>query len=202
MKKAVLSQAQGRLKLAERAFVALCNSEPDRETFDINWLDFLVQWKGTYTKVQQAAKDGPRETQWFGAVNKERRNDPLLRYLYEARNDGEHGTEASAKHSPNSVKFTSYGKRVGIKVSPSGGIYLGPDGKPVVWDDGKIVESVAFDPAESTLFEVAERDSAKKVPPPTSHLGSPMEPKPYIAADLGLKWLRSLVATAVAMTEP
>ena len=202
MKKSVLSQAKGRLKLAERAFDALCKSGPDREAFDVNWLDFLVQWKGTYTKVQQAAKDGPSEAQWFGAVNKERRNDPLLRYLFEARNDGEHGTEASAKHHASSVRFRSHGTKVGIKVNPGGSIFLGPDGMPVVWGDGKLVENVKFDPAESRLFEVKERDGARTVPPPTSHLGSPMEPKPYIAADLGLKWLRSLVATALAMSEP
>ena len=75
-------------------------------------------------------------------------------------------------------------------------------GKPVVLDDEKEVEEISIHPAESRLLEVKEYDGKRTVPPPTTHLSSPMEPTPHIAADLGLKWLRSLVATAVAMSEP
>lgn len=202
MKQSVLLQAQGRLKLAERAFAAICAAGHDSIEFQTHWLDFLVQWKGTYTKVQRAAKETPQEVQWFGDVNRERRNDALLRYLFEARNDGEHGIDPSAVHMGPGFSFTTHGRVLQIRTHADGTLYLGPDGKPVALDDGKEVEHIDVEPAESYLVEVKEYDGKRMVPPPTSHLGNPMEPKPRIAAQLGLKWLRSLVATAVAMSEP
>ena len=135
-------------------------------------------------------------------MNRERRNDALLRYLFEARNDGEHGIDPSAVHMGPGFSFTTHGRVLQIRTHADGTLYLGPDGKPVALDDGKEVEHIDVEPAESYLVEVKEYDGKRMVPPPTSHLGNPMEPKPRIAAQLGLKWLRSLVATAVAMSEP
>ena len=170
--------------------------------FQTHWLDFLIQWKGTYAKVQQAAKDTPQEIQWFGDVNRERRKDPLLRWLFEARNDGEHGTDISAKHNGPGFSFTMHGKELLLRVNADGSLYLGPVGKPVALDDGKVVEDVVIDPAESRLLPVKEFDGIRTVPVPEFHLGEPIQPIPRVAAELGLKWLQSLVATAVAMFEP
>lgn len=202
MKALFLSQAEGRLKLAERALGEIHQAGGNAEAFQTHWLDFLIQWKGTYNKVQQAAKDNPQEIQWFGAVNSQRRKDPLLRWLYEARNDGEHGTDVSAKHNGPGYSFTTHGKELLIKMNPNGSIYLGPDGKPVAFDDGKQIEEIDIDPAESRLLPVKEWDGKRVVPVPEFHLGEPMQPIPRVAAELGLKWLQSLVAVAVAMFEP
>lgn len=201
MKQSVLEQAEGCLCLAERAFEALCQAGQDRIAFQAHWADFLVQWKRTYSRIQQAAKDTPQERQWFGEANNERKRDPLLRWLYEARNDGEHGTDLSAFHSGPAYEFESHGKEVAVKVNPDGTIFLSPSGKPVFLDDGKEVDAITIIPAESRLVEVTEWDGKRKVPSPISHQNKPMEPKPHVAADLGLKWLRSLVATAVALSE-
>lgn len=202
MKQTPLNQARGCLRLAERAFEALCRAGGDRTEFQIHWGDYLVQWKRTYTRIQQAAKDTPAELQWFGAVNRERRGDPLLRWLYEARNDGEHGTNLSALHSSGALEFTSHGSQIAILMNGDGTPFIGSDGRPLVLDDGKKVDVVSVEPAFSELVEVTEYDGKKKVPPPTSHLGEPMEPKPHLAADLGLRWLKKLVETAVAMSAP
>lgn len=180
----------------------MCAAGEDQETFQTHWLDFLVQWKGAYTKVQQAAKDSPQEIQWFGNVTRERKADPLLRYLFEARNDGEHGTDYSARHAGPHFRFQTEGAEVLIRKNDDGSIYLRPDGTPEVLDDGKEVERIEIRPAESFLLEVKEYDGKKTVSPPTSHLGAPMEPKPHIAAKLGLKWLKSLIVVAGAMLEP
>lgn len=199
MKHSVLQQAAGRLKLAERAVNSLLAAGEDPIEFQIHWLDFLVQWKGAYTKVQQAAKDSPQELQWFGEVTKERKADPLLRYLFEARNDGEHGTDQAARHvGPGfTMRATEDITSLRLQFSADGSppLALGPDGKVVA-------EFVELSPAESYLIEVTEFDGKKKVPPPTAHLGSPMEPKPLVAAGLGLSWLQSLIAIAEAIQKP
>lgn len=180
----------------------MCLAGDHRVEFPIHWLDFLVQWKGTYTKVQQAAKDTPQEVQWFGNVNRERRGDPLLRYLFEARNDGEHGVDQSAVHTAPNFSVTATFKTLKIRTHPDGTIFVGPDGKPEMFADDEPIEGIAFNPAESHLLPVKEYDGKRTVPPPTSHLGSAMEPTPHNAAELGLKWLRALVAAAVAMSKP
>lgn len=201
MKLSVLEQAKGRLKLAERAFASICSAGHNRTEFQTHWLDFLVQWKGTYTKVQQAAKDSAQEIQWFGSVNRERRNDPLLRYLFEARNDGEHNTEQSATHKPDRFTFSSEGAELKVRVNDDGSLYIGQDGRPSILDEDGPISDISLLPAESRLLPVKEFDGKRIVPPPTSHLDKPMEPIPLNAANLGLVWLSSLVATAEAMSD-
>jgi hypothetical protein len=73
--------------------------------------------------------------------------------------------------------------------------FLGKDGTEVA----KVVE---FIPGDARLKEVTEYDGKRKVPPPTSHLGIPMDTNPLTAADLGLRWIEALVATAKAIQEP
>lgn len=199
MKPHFLEQAQGRLKLCRRAIVALEEARISAREFQVHWLDFLIQWKGTYMKVQQAAKDTPQELQWFGAVNTERRRDPLLRYLYEARNDEEHGLALSASHSPNLYHVRAErdysGEFLVRPVGPTEIEVFGSDGKP-------IGQQIGFELGTSKLEEITEKDGKRKVPPPTKHLGEPMASEPMVAASLGLRWLEALVLTAEAMSRP
>ena len=200
MKQIALQQAKGRLKLTERAAAALNVKGQDPLDFQTHWLDFLVQWKGTYTKIQEAAKDTPQETQWFGSVTRERKADPLLRYLFEARNDGEHGLSLSAWHDDerfDPISLQEIARMVTI-FSPEHGLELAAK---ITGSEGSEAGQYAMaSPAVSRLIEVTEFDGKKKVPPPTSHLGKEMEPKPLIAADLGLRWLAALTAKAEAMS--
>jgi hypothetical protein len=50
----------------------------------------------------------------------------------------------------------------------------------------------AFEPGTPTLQEVTKRDGKKKIPPPDSHLGKAISPKPIVAATLGLHRLAAL----------
>lgn len=202
MKQIALQQAKGRLKLTERAVTALNAEYQDPLDFQTHWLDFLVQWKGTYTKIQEAAKDTPRETQWFGSVTRERKADPLLRYLFEARNDGEHGLSLSAWHNDERFEPISLQEiaRMVIAFSPEHGPELAAK---ITGDEASDAEQYAIaSPAVSRLIAVTEFDGKKKVPPPTSHLGEDMESEPLVAADLGLRWLAALMAKAEAMSTP
>lgn len=194
----VLQQAIGRLEHARRAERLLREQREDPFAFQANWLDFLVQWKGTYTKVQQAAKSSPQEIQWFGTITKARRADPLLRYLFEARNDGEHGINPSTFHLPAGFKFIATDTaQPKFHFDSSGALTSVTDTK-----GNEIVKDIQPVPEQSFLIEVTEFDGVKKVPPPKEHLGTPMEPKPLIAAALGLQWLENLVETAEAMQAP
>jgi hypothetical protein len=192
-----LAQAKARLMLCRRALDELGKHKFDEALFQMHWQDFLVQWKGTYMKVQQAAKTTPQEVQWFGGVNAIRRNDPLLRWLYEARNDEEHfGATDSATKRPATIEFKV------VKANPGGGITFrlsdlrNPETGELVGTDKRLRPGVAV------LHEVTERDGIRKVPPPTSHLGKPMQNHPTVAATLGLQWLEALVAKAEETNKP
>lgn len=192
-----LNQARGRLRLAERAFQSLQEAGQEMDAFNIHWRDFLVQWKGTYTKLQQAAKQTPQEVQWLGEINTIRRKDPLLRWLFEARNDEEHGVITSAVHNPDLHGFYVEEDAVVDRIT-----YSSAGGFPRLFKaDGKEIATKAagFIPAQSALLEVTEKDGKRKVPPPTSHLGKPIDPKPLVAAEFGLEWLQQTYARAEEM---
>ncbi len=207
MKISALEQAIGRLHLCRRALDNLEDTNRSMKTaiahmavFHTHWLDFLVQWKGTYMKVQQAAKDTPQEIQWFGDLNNERRSDHLLRWLYEARNDGEHGGNPSVKHSADTYRLVGPGPdgptELSIRVAAGGGF-------EAVSSDGRIFpNAMVFEPGALAVQEVTERDRNRKVPPPASHLGKPIDPKPLTCAQLGYHWIAEVVQIANAMSRP
>jgi hypothetical protein len=199
MNRLALEKAKSRLRLAARAVNDLETIGANPIAFEDHWTDFLIHWKGTYSKVQQAAKDTPQELQWFGGVNRERKQDPLLRWLFEARNDEEHGLVSSAVNLPHRVTFRPHNDAVAhaLRVNPDGSIRaLDENGNEIAADYGHP------QPPESKLNEVTEYDGKRKVAPPTAHQGQSIEPKPLIAAKLGLCWLESLVATAEALQNP
>src|SRR3977135_1049935 len=87
---------------AEQARLRLAKAEKSAETVraattleasEEAWTDYLVAVSAIYSKLEQGAKSDPKSRQWFGGKKKERRGDPLLRYLHAARNSNEHGIE-------------------------------------------------------------------------------------------------------------
>ncbi len=62
------------------------------------WYSFLCSTKSIYTVLEQGAKVSPHSMQWFEGVRTARREDQLLEYLYQARNDDEHGLSAVIAH--------------------------------------------------------------------------------------------------------
>ena len=165
--------------------------------FQDHWLEFLRAWKAGYSKVEQAAKDNARELQWFGAVKKERRADPLLRYLFEARNDEEHGLTQSAIARPARAIFRA------TKDVPSARLIY-HEGKivDVVGRNGESVAEFSLREEQETSLRPVKDRGGNVIPPPTSHFDKPMEPMPHPAPELGLQYLEALIATAEAMSTP
>lgn len=87
-----VTKAEARLRLARTHASALraCKSHDE---FTDTWYQFLVTYKNVYTALEQAAKGSAQSRQWFGGKKNERRDDPLLQYLFQARDADEHGIE-------------------------------------------------------------------------------------------------------------
>ena len=87
-----VEQAQVRLRKAEKALEALKEAD-GYEAAEDAWTDFLLAASTIYTKLEQGSKSNNRSSGWFSRKKKERKDDPLLKYLHRARNSDEHGIE-------------------------------------------------------------------------------------------------------------
>jgi hypothetical protein len=94
MKPEAIRKARARLQRAQEAYDCLILPGTE-ETFEANWTDFLIASHTVYTSLEQGAKDNATSRQWFGSKKRERREDPLLQYVHQARNADEHGLERS-----------------------------------------------------------------------------------------------------------
>jgi hypothetical protein len=95
-----VEQAKARLQRADKALYALkiaANYDEAEEA----WSDFLLAAATIYSKLEQGSKSKGTSAGWFGRKKKERRDDPLLRFLHHARNSDEHGIERVAERGGN-----------------------------------------------------------------------------------------------------
>jgi hypothetical protein len=193
-----LQKAIGRLQSAALALDALKAAEEDNDIAD-RWVDFITAWKATYSKVEQAAKSTPQERQWWGRVKAEGKADPLLRYIFAARNDEEHGLVQSVErdiglyemHLPPQPEGTVL--RIGVMPDGQFGT-MNQRGEP-------LAQAINVAGGALSLQTVKER-SGTKVAPPTSHFDDPIEAKPLPVAEAGFRYLEELVGIAVAMHTP
>jgi hypothetical protein len=168
MNPSAVTKAHSRLRTAQRAVndLAGCN---DFNAFADTWYVFLTAAKGIYTVLEQGAKTSPQSRQWFGSVNRQRREDPLLQYLYQARDDDEHGISPVVEHVPGHIGIGvskpgySSAMRFDGTIGPGGRLRVTSlDGKPVM---------IEHSPSHVRLIRVHGRDK-KPYDPPEEHLGA------------------------------
>jgi hypothetical protein len=142
---AAVTKAAGRLRLAAKHAEALkvCKSH---EEFCDTWYQFLVTYKNVYTALDQGSKASPQSRQWFGAKKNERRDDPLLQYLFQARDADEHGIESVTQFVPGSLAigvakpgFSQSVRISNLKVGADGALHRAEvaslDGLPVLVEE-------------------------------------------------------------------
>ncbi len=209
-----LDKARSRLRVAKKALLELEASETFQEFAD-NWYVFLGSAKNIYTVLEQGAKCSAQSKQWFGAKKRVRKQDQLLQYLYEARNDDEHGLGSSIALQPErraiGIAEPGYSNTMILNGGPfkdvlvSGGstafVSEGPlpvdiratplDGKPVL---------ERRTPATAILIEVKARGN-RIYNPPTTHLGDDLtDVSPISVAKLAIDYLEGLIAEASSLT--
>lgn len=188
--------AESRLRTASNALNRL-QTASDTEKFCDDWFVFLTAWKGIYTVLEQGSKVTPQSRQWFGAKKKQRRHDPLLYYLFEARNDEEHGLAQSVihgegGHAMRAIKDVAV-ESMRLKIDTSTGAIeaIGSDGEPVA-------EFLQYTLPGPRLCPVHPR-GRPAIHPPCEHLGNRIDITPKCVAEVALKFAELLVAEAKAM---
>lgn len=212
MDRRALEKAESRLRVLRRALSDLEASTSHRD-FSDHWYTFLTAFKNIYTVLEQGAKSSPQSRQWFGSKATFRRGDPLLQYVYQARNDDEHGLASSINLKPmqteigvsrpgfSQTQILNGGPFRNVEVSGGFGSnarFTGalPADLSVTSLDNKPV-LIKRTPATTILVDVSDRDRQTKYQPPTTHLGKPIaDVYPLAVAELAAEYAEALLAEA------
>jgi hypothetical protein len=103
MNKTAVEAAYSCLEQAKDA-VKTMESADGFDAMEKAWTNFLIMSNRIYTKLEQGAKTDGASTAWFGRKKHERRKDPLLRYIKNARDADEHGLERVTERKPGGVE--------------------------------------------------------------------------------------------------
>ena len=191
-----VQKAKDRLRLAAKQLDQVACAE-NYQDFAGHWYLFLVSSKNIYTMLEQGAKDNPQCRQWFGGIKQTRKSDPLLQYLFQARNDDEHGlndvTRLVPGHTAIGKAKPGYSKKISMSISTDekGKLTINSlkshDGLPVLIEQSS---------PHAVLMPVSGLGGII-YNPPIEHLGAPLpDDSPLTVGRLGLSYLEALVAEA------
>ncbi|WP_375209476.1 hypothetical protein [Hyphomonas jannaschiana] len=190
-----LEKAKSRLNIARTAIEQLpqCSS---KDEFDQCWYTFLVAWKNVYTTLEQGSKSTAQDRQWFGAKKQERRSDPLLQYLFQARDSDEHGLEDIVELEPGGIFIG--GGRPGVPQINHVRVNIDENGNSVI--EAQSLNDQPLDiqwrPGKIVLSPVIGRGFVRH-DPPAMHLGEAVRNRsPFGVASLGLNYLVALLDEA------
>ena len=200
MDSTILEKAKDRYRIASKA-LARMKKESSLEGQEDEWFTFLRAWKGIYTALEQAVKGDAKATMWFGQRSSFRRKDELLQYVFQARNDDEHGLTRTTKREPGGVAFgrpidPSKPMRIDhLSISVNGSVVnINSSGKNENFDPSLEIRTPRL-----RLMPVKDRDRKTIYSPPTQHLGKPFanaECDPILVAEAALSYIEGLVREA------
>jgi hypothetical protein len=189
-----LELAKGKLQRADKALYAL-KTAMNYEEAEEAWSDFLQAASTIYSKFEQGSKSKGSSAGWFGLKKKERRSDPLLRFLHHARNSDEHGIERVSERGGNPrdlggqpLAFNEYREHViqDIRDGKTGEIKA--ENIPVILHGPSLI-----------MIRVHDRRFGDYCDPPIEHMGKTIELEDNSligVAALGLAYLSKLVGEA------
>jgi len=181
-----LEQAGTNLERALRATTDIGRAQSAGEIVE-NWSDFLIAYNRAFNKIGAAMSTGASAA-WFGTKKHERKVDPLLGYLHQARDADEHGIERiTGLHSSHLT--LAPGAVVTLTVRRAG-----------EWEVvGATAGGITLPRDRVALVAVSSRGVRYDVP--KYHLNAEIkDPSPYGVAVLALKWLGEMFAEAERRT--
>lgn len=196
MKIVGFQKAQKRAEQLKKCLDQLRSSR-NHSDFEEAWTNFLLAHNAIFTILEQSAKHSPQSRQWYGRKKNERRKDPLLQYLHQARNADEHGIEPITVDVPGSVNVIGdvYG----------GLIKFDGQGRPAFFmekrPDGTYPDVVAIEP-HARLVAVKDERFGDIFQPPKEHAGSPIEDdSPIGVATLSMNYVLAMIEEAKAQCQ-
>jgi len=193
-----VDHAKGRLRKAEKSLEAL-KAAANYDEAEEAWSDFLLAAATIYSKLEQGSKSRGTSAGWFGRKKKERKDDPLLRFLHHARNSDEHGIERVTDRGGNPVDLMT-GERLKFNERREKLITEIRDPKT-----GAVralnMRAYLYGPSLQ-MIRVHDRRFGDHCDPPTSHMGKviDLDDNSLVGvATLGFSYLKSLVKEAESL---
>ena len=196
MSPSAIEKAKRRLNLAITHVSELPKSKGYSEYCD-HWYQFLVAFNNVLTMLKKGAKDNPSSRQWFGQKEAERRKDQLVQYLFQARDDDEHGIGSVLTFTPPRAFFT--GRNSGassISFTVNDGNMKGK--LKIKSTDGENVV-VRVMPSVTSLSKVVGRGPVEYAPPKIHNGKILQDTSPLAIASLGIIYLEQLIVEAEGM---
>lgn len=187
------SKPRQELERAREAIVRMRAASNHRE-FEDAWKECLSRLERAWNKVQCHFKQSPKWNSWAGKYMKQRREDPLLKYLTNARGADEHTIGEITELAPGSMTIGATGgvmRLYGLRMSSSAVVVDAAPASP----GARLV--IAFNPEKTRLLPVINRGVRYDVP--TMHLGNAIDPNDVLTiAACGAKYYSGLLDEADA----
>ncbi len=188
MNKGILKQVENRLAAATKKAAAIVHSRSNLEIMEF-WSEFLTEQQRFFNRLGNAAETSS-EQGWIERTMNARKQDPIMLYLYQARNADEHGRSSIAKVADPSITLGSSSEAIFIdelRTDHRGRItkLSGWDGAP-----GNPLR-LQFNPGEVEALEVENRAIRFNPPPGLSKVTQ--------LAPFGVRYMQDVYAGAVQM---
>jgi hypothetical protein len=168
------------------AAVATTNDFP---TLERHWASFLVSAGRVFTKLEQGAKVRSKSNAWWGSKVHQRRTDPLLCYLWHARNADEHTLQRINRLQPAQANVIEPTKEEIAQLERA----MKNQTRP--W---AALDMVEWTPEDVLLLPVVDR--RVRYDPPKEHLGKAIESSsPAHIGGLALAYLDGMLKEAEAL---
>jgi hypothetical protein len=166
MNKTAIERSEDSLIKAKSALQSIEGAQNFKQ-FEGAWTDFLLATGRIFTQLEAGAKGTPKSFGWFSAKKGQRRSDPLLHYMWHARNAEEHGLERVTTREPGGLLITGDAELTGV-------INAGPNHNQtslMVKSIGETPPRVKLQGAHPKLAAVKERNGGL-ISPPAQHMGT------------------------------
>jgi hypothetical protein len=183
-------KASGKLQRMQEAYLIFSTSTDMRQASSA-WIDFVMASGSFYSSLEQGAKVNSISRYWFGTKKHDRKTDPLLKYLYAARNSEEHGLTPIVRQAAKEIHLTERGSAVQLVSDGKNWNVEHIAGKPPVFKDPALALQRAYDDRSKIWCEL-----------PTSHLGNPMtDLNPKAVAELALNYFKAVLDEALELAK-
>lgn len=153
-----------------------------------HWKEYLGRLERIWFKTFAHYKKSPKWHRWQARFEKERKDDPLLSYLRNARGADEHTVSDIVGHEQSNITIIP-----GQQGGTIRNLRIFSDGVATAETTGTI--GVVFNPARIKLLPVVNRGVTFDIP--RKHLGNILDPENIISvAEVGLQYYENFLKEA------
>ncbi len=201
MKKIAIDKASDHLELARSAIARMVLDDGPR-AYSQAWSDFLSQASRFYSKLEQGAKGCNQSQPWFGRMKAQRKDDPLLAYIHQARNSDEHSLDYVVAETGDALVGTVVGGAKEVHMAAE--VMIDAAGKVHVRNaETKTPDALVSLKLENPRMDlVPVRNYGAKFEVPILHLNKPIVfNSPPTVAKLAVDYMAAMLAEAAALPD-